>query len=295
MLNPSMDSIINHLISPHPYLTTEDLIYIRALLFSFVPNVLAAFGILVLGFVFYKLTARPLRRLLMRSRIEEWLARIIAHNIYKALVVIVAMVAALGQLGIHVGAALTGIGIASLALGFIAQDSLANIVAGFLISMDKPFRVGDYITVGQYYGRIDLITMRSTRIRTQENTYVVIPNQKIINDVVVDHSAGGDTRINVPVCITFESSLEEARKAILSEVAHVEGVLVKPAPDVVLTKLGERGMELLVRIWIADSSKERQVYFKATETVKKALDLAGIKIAYPHIELVEGKKKTQKS
>jgi len=281
-----MNSIVDHLLSPRPYLTSEDLVFIRGELFSFVPNVLEAAGIILLGLVFYKVTARPLRKLLMRSQVEEWLARIIAHNVYKALIVIIALVAALGQLGIHVGATLTGIGVVGLALGFIAQDSLSNIVAGFLISIDKPFRIGDYITVGSHYGRIDLVTMRSTRIRTQENTYVVIPNQKIINDVVVDHSAGGDTRINIPVTITYESSIDEARKALLQEVSHIEGVLANPAPDVVVNKLADSGVELMVRVWIADTSKERQVYFKTTETVKKALDAAGIKIAYPHLELV---------
>ena len=284
-----MESIVDHLISARPYLTAEDILFIRAGVFSFVPNVLEAVGIILLGLVFYKVTTRPLRKLLMRSQIEEWLARIIAHNVYKALIVIIALVAALGQLGIHVGATLTGIGAITLALGFIAQDSLSNIVAGFLISIDKPFRIGDYITVGSHYGRIDLVTMRSTRIRTQENTYVVIPNQKIINDVVVDHSAGGDTRINISVAITYESSIDNARRAILEEVAHIEGVLANPAPNVVVNKLADSGVELLVRVWIADASKERRVYYKTTETVKKALDAAGIKIAYPHVELVNKK------
>lgn len=282
-----MDSIIDHLISPRPYLTAADIAFIRAELFSFVPNVLASIAIFILAYLFYKLTARPLRKLLMRSQIEEWLARIIAYNVYKALVFVIAFAAALGQLGIHVGAALTGIGVIGLALGFIAQDSLSNIVAGFLISIDKPFRVGDYITLGSHYGRIELITMRSTRIRTQENTYVVIPNQKIINDVVVDHTSNGDTRINIAVTITYESSIDEARKVILNEVPHIEHVLGNPAPDVVVDKLSESGMQLLVRVWIADSSKERQVYFKTTETVKRALDAAGIRIAYPHVQLVK--------
>lgn len=281
-----MDTLIDHLISPRPYLTAEDLSYLRGEFFAFVPNLLEAAAILVLGFLVYNLTAAPLRRLLVRQRIEGWLARIIAHSVYKILAIIVTLAAALAHLGIHLGAALTGIGVVGLAIGFIAQDSLANIVAGFLIFIDKPFRVGDYITLGNYYGRIELITVRSTRIRTQDNTYVVIPNQKIINDVVVDHTAGGDTRINVKVSITYESSIEAARTAILKEVGSIEHVLAAPAPDVVVDKLADSGVDLLVRVWIADATKERQVYFRTTETVKHALDQAGIRIAYPHMELV---------
>lgn len=282
-----MDLIIDHLISPRPYLTASDIALIRAQLFSFIPDVLLAIAIFILAYLFYKLTARPLRKILMRSQVEEWLARIIAHNVYKPFIFIVAFVGALGQLGIHVGAALTGIGVIGLAIGFMAQDSLSNIVAGFLISIDKPFRVGDYITIGDRYGRIELITMRSTRIRTQDNTYVVIPNQKIINDVVVDHTSNGDTRINIAVTIAYEASIETARAAILKAVADIEGVLGNPAPDVVVDKLADSGMNLLVRVWIADSSKERRVYFQTTETVKRALDAANIEIAYPHLQLVK--------
>lgn len=281
-----MQTVIDHLLSPRPYLTAEDMAYLRGEFFAFAPNLLEAAAIVVVGFIVYNLTAVPLKRLLMRHKIEEWLARIVAYNVYKFLAIVVTIVAALNHVGIHMGAALTGIGVIGLALGFIAQDSLSNIVAGFLISIDKPFRVGDYITLGSHYGRIELITMRSTRIRTQDNTYVVIPNQKIINDVVVDHTTNGDTRVNVGVSITYESSVEDARTAILKALRDIEHILVTPAPDVVVEELGDSGVKLLVRVWIADTTKERQVFFRTTETVKRALDQAGIEIAYPHVKLV---------
>lgn len=267
-------------------LSPEHALYLKGALLGMVPDLLQAAGVLLAGFVIYKLTAQPLRRILVRNRVEPWLARIVAFNIYKFVVVAVAVAAALGQVGIHVGAALTGIGIAGIAVGFIAQDSLANIVAGFLISIDKPFRVGDYLTVNPYYGRVEQITVRSTRIRTQDNTYVVIPNSKIINEVVVDHTTNGETRVNVQVSIVYEASVEQARTAILEAVASIDGVLDEPAPDVVVDKLGESGVELLVRVWIVDASSERRVYFRTNEIVKEALESAGIPIAYPHMEIV---------
>lgn len=279
--------IVDHLISWRPYLTPEDIAYIKAGLFPLIPDMAEAFAVLLVGVVVYKLTARPLRRILIRSHVEEWLARIIAYDVYKFLVWVIAIITALGQLGIHVGAALAGIGVAGLALGFIAQDSLANIVAGFLISIDKPFRVGDYITLDKHYGRIELITMRSTRIRTQDNTYIVIPNQKLINDIIVDHTAGGDTRVNVKVTISYEASIDEARAAILQEVAKIDGVTENPPSDVVVENLGDSGVELLVRVWISNNALERQVFFKATEATKRALQAAGIEIAYPHLQLVD--------
>ena len=273
--------LFDHLISWRPFLTREDYLLIKLQVLGYIPNVLEAFGVIVAGFIIYKLTARPFRKLLLRGSIDKAFVHIIVDNIYKVIVIIITVVTAVGQLGINIVAALTGIGILGIAIGFAAQDSLSNIVAGFLIFLDKPFRVGDYITLGKYYGRVEVITMRSTRIRTQDNTYVVIPNQKIINDVVVDHTTNGETRINVSVTIPHEESVDKAREAILGEVGKIEGVLETPAPDVVLNNLADMGSELLVRVWIENTSIERRVFFKTTETTKRALHDAGIEIARP--------------
>lgn len=249
-------------------------------------DIVLAFATLIVGYVFYRATAAIFRRLLLRSRIQDAFARLLIDNVYKALVLVLTFIAAAGQLGINVTAPLAGLGIAGLAIGFAAQDSLANIIAGFLIFFDKPFRVRDYVTIGENYGRVELITMRSTRIRTQDNKYVVIPNQKIINEILIDHSTNGDTRLIIPVTITYEASVDAARTAILTELATIEGILTKPAADVVVDKLADSGVLLLARFWIANAADERRFHFIATEAVKRALDQAGVAIAYPHVQVV---------
>jgi small-conductance mechanosensitive channel len=180
---------------------------------------------------------------------------------------------------------LQGIGVAGIAIGFASQDALSNIIAGFLISLDKPFRVGDYITHEGRYGCIEEITMRSTRIRTQDNTYVVVPNQKIINDVVIDHSANGNTRVVVNVSIAYKESVVLARAAILKEISFMKHILNNPAPDVVVSELSDSGVKLQVRVWIDMASRESSTYFKTTEAVKKALDEAHVEIPFPHLQL----------
>jgi small-conductance mechanosensitive channel len=249
-------------------------------------EIVLAIGTLVLGYIFYLATATIFRRLLLRSRIQDAFARLLIDNLYKAVIFVLTVIAAAGQLGINVTAPLAGLGILGIAVGFAAQDSLSNIIAGFLIFSDKPFRVRDYVTIGGNYGRVELITMRSTRIRTQDNKYVVIPNQKIINEVLIDHSTNGDTRLIVPVSITYEASIDAARHAILNELAGIEEILKKPAADVVVDELGESGVKLLVRFWILNAADERKFHFIATEAVKRALDAAGVDIAYPHVQVV---------
>ena len=176
-----------------------------------------ALGILLLGYVFFKLTSAFFRKALLRSKVQDAFARLLIDNVYKTIVLVVTLIAAAGQMGVNIVAPLAGIGILGIALGFAAQDSLSNIIAGFLIFFDKPFKVRDYVTLGDHYGRVELITMRSTRIRTQDNKYVVIPNQKIINEVLVDHSTNGDTRLIIPVTIEYTASIQKAREAVLTE------------------------------------------------------------------------------
>jgi len=250
-------------------------------------DIVLAVGVLLLGYVVFKLTARLFRKLLLRSKVQDAFARLLIDNVYKAIVLVVTIITAAGQLGINLTAPLAGLGILGLAAGFAAQDSLANIIAGFMIFFDKPFKVRDYVTLGEHYGRVELITMRSTRIRTQDNKYVVIPNKKIIDEVLVDHSTNGDTRLIVPVTIEYTASIQKAREAILAELENIEGILKKPQADVVVESLAESGVLLQVRYWIANASEERKYHFEGTEAVKTALDAVGVAMAYPHLKVVK--------
>jgi small conductance mechanosensitive channel len=252
-------------------------------------EIVLAAATLVLGYIFYHATATIFRRLLLRSRVQDAFARLLIDNVYKALIFVLTIIVAAGQLGANITAPLAGLGILGIAIGFAAQDSLSNVIAGFLIFFDKPFRVRDYVTIGGNYGRVEQITMRSTRIRTQDNKYVVIPNQKIINEILIDHSTNGDTRILVPVGITYEASIDEARSAIVSALTSIEGVLAKPAPDVVVDALAESSVNLIARFWIPNAADERKYHFLATEAVKRALDAASVEIAYPHIQVIAKK------
>jgi small conductance mechanosensitive channel len=189
------------------------------------------------------------------------------------------------QLGINVGAALAGIGIAGIALGFAAQDSLANTIAGFVIFWDKPFEVGDWVEVGSQYGRVTNITIRTTRIRTLRNTYVVIPNKKVIDEVLVNHSKHGETRVDVPVGIAYKESIPRAREVLLQAAAAIDGVLADPAPDVVVTGLGASSVDMEVRVWIVQADREIAIFHRVMEESKLALDAAGIEIPYHHLQL----------
>jgi small conductance mechanosensitive channel len=252
---------------------------------DFVPAVLAAIVVMAAFWFGFRATRGALRRGLERTGLHQTLVSMLVDRVYRLVVVIFGLVMAADQLGINVGAALAGIGVAGIAIGFAAQDSLANVIAGFLIFIDKPFEVGDWVTVADNYGVVKDITMRSTRIRTTRNTYVVIPNKTIIDTVLVNHSKHGETRVDVPIGIAYKESVARAREVVLGAVRSVEGIILTLAPDLVVTELGASSVNMNVRVWIDDASQEKPVYSRVMEASKLALDAAGIEIPYPHLQL----------
>jgi small conductance mechanosensitive channel len=250
-----------------------------------IPQVIAALAVMTAFWIGYRLSRLPLTATLRRTGMQDKLVELLVGNVYRYAVMIFGIVMGLAQLGINVGAALTGIGVAGVAIGLAAQDSLANSIAGFMIFWDKPFVVGDWITAEGEYGRVVDITLRTTRIRTPRNTYVVIPNKRIIDAVLENYSKHGAMRVDVPIGIAYKEDIAAARKVLLEAVRGIDHVKEDPAPDVITRELGGSSVNLLVRVWIDDGDTQQGTHFAVVEAGKNALDAAGIQIPFPHLQL----------
>jgi small conductance mechanosensitive channel len=265
-----------------------DLIDVKELLttvVAFVPKVGAALLVLVAFWLLYRVSRPGLRAALHKANFHEALIQLMVDNLYRYAIMIVSLVMAADQLGINVGAALAGIGVAGIALGFAAQDSVANVISGIMIFWDKPFIVGDWIRTEGNYGKVVEITLRSTRIRTNRNTYVVIPNKSVIDAVLENYSKHGELRIDVPVGIAYKEDIHLAREVLLEAVRKIPGVMAQPQPDVVVESLGDSSVNLLVRVWLETAEGLQRATSAVVEASKVALDGAGIQIPFPHLQL----------
>lgn len=250
------------------------------------PKMVAALLVLLAFYLLLRVTQPALRAALKRAQFVEGLIKLLVDGLYRGVVLLFGIAMAASQLGINVSAMLAGLGVAGIALGFAAQETVANMIAGFLIFWDRPFKIGDHITTtGDQYGEVKEITLRTTRIRTLDNTYVVIPNKQIIGDTLVNHSMYGETRVVVKIGIAYKERIAEARAVLLEAVKGVEGAMRSPAPDVVARSLGDSSVNLEVRVWVDDPSIERPVGARVVEVCKVALDEAGIEIPFPHQQL----------
>jgi small conductance mechanosensitive channel len=250
-----------------------------------IPRMIAALAVLFLTWLALRITQPALRMALHRAHFVEGLIRLLVDGLYRGVVIVLGLIMAASQLGINVSALLAGLGVAGVALGFAAQETVANMIAGFLIFWDRPFVIGDYITTQNYDGDVREITLRTTRIRTLNNTYVVVPNKQIIGDTVVNHSMYGETRVVVPIGIAYKESIAAARQTMLAVLGDIQDVLSTPPPDVVARSLGDSSVNLEARVWIARADLEKPVTARVVEACKNALDKAGIEIPFPHLQL----------
>lgn len=266
------------------------------LLWSFVPNIISAFIMVVFVIAFYLATSRIFEAALRKTAMQESLVQITVRSLYRGVVIIVGLILVLGQLGINVTAAVAGIGVLGIAVGFAAQQTIANIFSGFGIFVDRLYAAGDWVKISDHYGEVVSISLRTTKIRTLDNTFISVPNSLVTSSPITNFSEEGTLRITAHVHIPYHESVDEAREVLLEAVGGIKGVLKKPSPEVVVNKLGDHGVELLVRMWLDKPGFEQRYFFMLTETCKAALDAAGISIPYPHtnIQIVKEKKPKKK-
>ncbi len=252
---------------------------------EYVPRVAAAALIMGVFWVGFRVLRRLLNPAFRKMEIHEAIRDLLVDKLFRYGVLLFGVVMAADQLGFNVGAALAGLGVAGIAIGFAAQDSVANVIAGILIFWDKPFSVGDWIKTEGEYGRVSEITLRSTRIRTARNTFVVLPNKRIIDVTLENFSKHGELRVDVPLGIAYKENIPEARRVLLDAVRKVDGLSEGHDPDVVVTALADSSVNLAVRVWIDSGEHSPATYSSVLEASKMALDDAGIQIPFPHLQL----------
>ncbi|WP_267642761.1 mechanosensitive ion channel family protein [Haloarchaeobius amylolyticus] len=206
-----------------------------------------------------------------------------------ATVVAVALAATVAGFGVVLAAFATLAGALALAVGFAAQDLIANFVAGVFIIQDEPFEVGDWIEWDGNSGVVREIELRVTKLDTFDNELVTVPNADLAGTAVVNNVANETRRVTYNFGIGYGDDVELAREVIVEEGASIDGVLAEPAPTAPVTDLGDSAVVLQGRIWIdPDESSYGAVRTEFVERVKDRFDAEGIDMPYPNTELSGG-------
>ncbi len=209
-----------------------------------------------------------------------------------AVIYSVAAIMALDFLGVNVMPFIAGAGVASLAIGFAAKDTLSNLIAGVLLIIDRPFEIGDRIEVWNApancatWGDVIDIGLRATKIRTTDNIIIIIPNNEIMTRDIINYTTiSQEIRVRIPIGVAYESDIDKAREVILGIIKEMDWISPYREPKVVVRNLSDFFVELQARVWIKDARKRMDTIDYVVDRVKGAFEASGIEIPYPKREV----------
>jgi len=210
------------------------------------------------------------------------------HNLLSMLIIVLWIASVMSQFGFDIVSVVAGLGIAGIAVGFAAQATLANFIAGITILIEQSFQVGDWVSINDKEGKVVQIALRTTQILTRDNITVIFPNSTVASAEVINLTAKNLIRFDIEVRIALEADIKSARAIILDILADTKEVLERPAPTATVDKIGDFGVFFIVRFWVNPPHVSRMPFIKENlrEQIKVALDDAGIATPYPHMQLL---------
>ncbi len=193
----------------------------------------------------------------------------------------------LQQLGFKIHALLGAAGVAGVAIGFAAQTSLSNLISGIFLIFERPFQVGDVISIGDTTGAVLSIDLLSVKLRQFDNKFVRIPNESVIKGQVTNITRFPIRRYDINLGVAYKEDIKRAIK-ILKEVADNNPYcLDEPEPIILFTGFGESALNILFAVWFLKSD-----FLNLRNTIlgeiKERFDLEGIEIPFPHRTLYTG-------
>lgn len=249
---------------------------------ALLPNLIIALVILVIFYFIGKALRGVITRVttnrssanvgLVLGRLTEWLI------LFLGLLVALAIVAP----SVKPVDILSTLGIGGVAIGFAFRDILQNFLAGLLILLRQPFRIGDQIIVGDYEGTVEEIETRATMIKTYDGRRVVIPNGDIYTSSVVVNTAFEKRRSQYDVGIGYGDDIARAKELMLQAMRQCEGVLSDPVPDVLTVELAGSSVNLRARWWTHSTRSDVvKVSDRVISAIKDDLSAAGIDLPFP--------------
>ncbi len=258
---------------------------VSAFLSDDAPGVLfnVAIFLLILAAAFYvgKLVSLALAALMDSPQVQlSSLAETMIVKTARNAILFIGLLIALAQLGVSLGPVLAGLGIAGFIVGFALQDTLSNFASGMLILVYRPFDVGDYVTAGGVTGRVSNMSLVNTTFRTPDNETLIVPNNKVWQDVIKNTTAQLTRRVDLTFGISYGDDIDKAKEILLDAAANYPAVLDDPPTDVRVNELSDSSVNLLLRPWV-NTSDYWDTHWDLIEIVKKRFDAEGITIPFP--------------
>jgi len=242
-----------------------------------------AVAILVVGYAIALMLVGVLKRYLGKTRIDKTILSFV-DSAAKGVLFALLLVAALTYAGVPPASMITVLGAAGLAVALSLQNSLSNLASGVLLSIFRPFRLGDAVEINGQVGIVEDMQILFTKMHTPDNRDLIFPNSVVLGGMIINITANDTRRIDLTFGNGYEDDVKLAKEILKEIVESDQRILKDPAPVVGLGELGESCVNFWVRPWVKRSDY-LNVLFHLNETVKARFEAEGISIPYPQREI----------
>nr|WP_315053191.1 mechanosensitive ion channel family protein [uncultured Brevundimonas sp.] len=246
-------------------------------------NISIALLILTVTLFLSKWAAKTARRVLSRVRGFRHDPTVLSFSVQvvRVLVLIIGLIAVLQRLGVQTTSIIAVLGAASLAVGLALQGTLSNVASGFMLLVLRPYRVGEVIDIGGVSGTVQRLDLFTTQLSNANNHKIVIPNSKVLSDVVTNLTGQKTRRIEIKFTVGYGEDLNRTRSVLAEMAKSHEKVLTDPHPWTGVTALLDSAVEVTLHAWV-EVGDWWQTQADLMQGGKEALDAAGIEIPFPH-------------
>ena len=194
----------------------------------------------------------------------------------------IGLIYALDTVGVRIGPLVGALGIGGIALAFAAQDMLANLISGVMISIRRPIKHGEQIATGEYEGTVEDVNLRTVEIRTYDGNTVLVPNKDLLQNPIVNYTRTPYRRTELVIGVAYDTDLERARQVLLDACGTVGEIREQPPPEAWVFEFGDSSINIALRYWHpADIASVWRMRSAVAIAAKRALDEAGMTIPFP--------------
>jgi small-conductance mechanosensitive channel len=215
------------------------------------PYIAVALIIFLIFFFVSKGVRAGVRALAQRNR-SHYNLGLVMGRLSGGLIIFVGLLIALviAIPGFTPGQLISLLGLSSVAIGFAFRDILQNFLAGILLLLSEPFRIGDQIVINDFEGTVEDIQTRATFIRTYDGRRIVIPNSNLFTNSVTVNTAHEKRRLQYDIGIGYGDDIARAKQILIDTVRDIPEVLDDPAPDAIVVKLADSSIDIRLRWWV---------------------------------------------
>lgn len=172
----------------------------------------------------------------------------------------------LAVLKVPLSALLAAGGMVGIAIGFVSQTALSNLISGIFLTFEQPFSVGDAVQIEGTVGTVESISMLSTYVRTFDNVFVRLPNETVLKSKVTTLTRYGIRRVDLPISVSYSDDLDTALQALIDCALAHPSVMRRPEPLAIVLHLAPSGVDLQLRAWLPTDQ-----WFEASHQLRRQM------------------------